>query len=326
MTTLNTSKTLLALFIALACTSFPAAADETIEFNTAVLDASDRQNVDLQRFSEGNFVAPGDYLLDVHINGQEIAQQQVRYISDVDHPHKTLVCLSPQQLELLALKEDALKYTRPLAENCLDISRLPGIALNNSAGVLDITVPQAWMKYTDPNWTPPERWDNGITGLIFDYNLSGQATRYQQDGGSYQSLSGYGQTGFNLGAWRVRSQYQANYTSDTQGTRFDWDQFYAYRPLPMLAAKLTLGEIYLNSQIFDSVRFTGANLASDERMLPPNLQGYAPQVHGIAKSNAKVTVSQQQHVIYQTTVPAGPFNIEDLRSSVRGTLDVRVEE
>jgi hypothetical protein len=30
--------------------------------------------------------------------------------------------------------------------------------------------------------------------------------------------------------------------------------------------------------------------------------------------------------IYQTTVPAGPFNIEDLRSSVRGTLDVRVEE
>jgi outer membrane usher protein PapC len=128
MTTLNTSKTLLALFIALACTSFPAAADETIEFNTAVLDASDRQNVDLQRFSEGNFVAPGDYLLDVHINGQEIAQQQVRYISDVDHPHKTQVCLSRQQLELLALKEDALKYTRPLAENCLDISRLPGIA------------------------------------------------------------------------------------------------------------------------------------------------------------------------------------------------------
>jgi outer membrane usher protein FimD/PapC len=87
-----------------------------------------------------------------------------------------------------------------------------------------------WMKYTDPNWTPPERWDNGITGLIFDYNLSGQATRYQQDGGSYQSFQVTGRQDFNLGAWRVRSQYQANYTSDTQGTRFDWDQFYAYRP------------------------------------------------------------------------------------------------
>lgn len=94
----------------------------------------------------------------------------------------------------------------------------------------------------------------------------------------------------------------------------------------MQAAKLTLGEIYLNSQVFDSVRFTGANLASDERMLPPNLQGYAPEVHGIARSNAKVTVSQQGRVIYQTTVPAGPFNIQDLHGSVRGTLDVRVEE
>lgn len=94
----------------------------------------------------------------------------------------------------------------------------------------------------------------------------------------------------------------------------------------MQAAKLTVGEIYLNSQVFDSVRFTGANLASDERMLPPNLQGYAPEVHGIARSNAKVTVSQQGRVIYQTTVPAGPFNIQDLHGSVRGTLDVRVEE
>ncbi len=121
----------------------------------------------------------------------------------------------------------------------------------------------------------------------FDYNLSGQATRYQQDGGSYQSLSGYGQTGFNLGARRVRSQYQANYTSDTQGTRFDWDQFYAYRPLPMLAAKLTLGEIYLNSQIFDSVRFTGANLASDERMLPPNCKVMPRRSTALPKATPK---------------------------------------
>ncbi len=61
-------------------------------------------------------------------------------------------------------------------------------------------------------------------------------------------------------------------------------------------------------------------------MLPPALQGYAPEIHGIAKSSARVTVSQSGRVIYETTVPAGPFNIQDLRSSVRGTLDVRVEE
>ncbi len=53
--------------------------------------------------------------------------------------------------------------------------------------------------------------------------------------------------------------------------KFDWNQFCAYRPLIHMAAKLTLGEIYLSSQVFDTIRFTGFNLASDERMLPPNL-------------------------------------------------------
>lgn len=61
-------------------------------------------------------------------------------------------------------------------------------------------------------------------------------------------------------------------------------------------------------------------------MLPPNLQGYAPEIRGIAKSNAKITVSREGYTLYETTVPAGPFAIQDLNSSVRGRLDVKVEE
>lgn len=155
MITLKTDKKRLALIIALVCSASWAEADEAIEFNTDVTDASDRQNVDLQRFSEGNFVTPGEYLLDVRINGQEIPQQSIRYITDPDNKHKSLACLSPLQLELLALKEDALAHIHPITATCHDISRLPGVVLNNSAGLLDITVPQAWMKYTDPDWTPP---------------------------------------------------------------------------------------------------------------------------------------------------------------------------
>ena len=60
-------------------------------------------------------------------------------------------------------------------------------------------------------------------------------------------------------------------------------------------------------------------------MLPPSLQGYAPEVSGIAKTNAKVTISQSGRIIYETNVPAGPFRIQGLDSSVRGRLDVRVE-
>ena len=61
-------------------------------------------------------------------------------------------------------------------------------------------------------------------------------------------------------------------------------------------------------------------------MLPPNLQGYAPEVSGVARTNAKVTISQQGRVIYESQVAPGPFRIQELNSSVSGTLDVRVEE
>ncbi len=40
--------------------------------------------------------------------------------------------------------------------------------------------------------------------------------------------------------------------------------------------------------------------------------GYAPQIRGYAKTNAKVEVRQQGNLIYQTTVTPGSFEINDL--------------
>ncbi len=99
-----------------------------------------------------------------------------------------------------------------------------------------------------------------------------------------------------------------------------------YRAIKSLAATLSVGENYFASSLFDTFRYAGASLSSDERMLPPNLRGYAPEVSGIARTNAKVTVSQQGRILYQTTVASGPFRIQELSDSVSGRLDVSVEE
>lgn len=323
--TLKTKLKIVALKVIIFCYANTVYADDLVEFNTDVLDASDRTHVDLSRFASDNYVAAGDYLLDIKINSQPIGQDKVHYALLPDGKN-TQACISQAVLDKLALKEEARLKVEQLSENCFVLQSLPGAKLSNYAGTLDITVPQAWMKYNDPNWTPPERWDNGIAGVIFDYSLTGQLTHQLDHSEDYNSLSGYGQAGFNVAGWRFRSEYQTSYYNSTHQFDFDWNQIYAYRPLPMMAAKLTLGEIYLNSQVFDTLRFTGVNLSSDERMLPPSLQGYAPEVHGVARTSAKVTVSQSGRIIYQTTVPAGPFNIQDLSSSVRGTLDVKVEE
>jgi outer membrane usher protein FimD/PapC len=63
------------LLCAMACAS------TDVEFNTDVLDAADRDNIDLTRFATDNYVPLGEYLLDIKINGQAVGQQKVRYLA-----------------------------------------------------------------------------------------------------------------------------------------------------------------------------------------------------------------------------------------------------
>ncbi|PHK54057.1 PapC/FimD family outer membrane usher protein, partial [Enterococcus faecium] len=194
-----------------------------------------------------------------------------------------------------------------------------------------LSVPQAYLEYSSEDWDPPSRWDEGIPGLLFDYNVNAQSRQQQQGGTRGYSGSGNGTAGANLGAWRLRADWQGQVNHQTgsgQSTdkRLDWSRYYAYRAVSALRSRLTLGEDYLDSGIFDSFRFSGVSLVSDDNMLPPNLRGYAPEVVGVAKTNAKVTISQQGRVIYETQVAAGPFRIQDINDAISGELDVRVEE
>lgn len=298
--------------------------DDSVEFNIHMLDAEDRDNVDLSRFATSNYIIPGMYYLDIRINGRDFPRQNINYVEV--KPNYSIACIDPTLLKKLTVNEENQKFIEEISPDCFNISQLPGISIKNDGGILDIVMPRSLMKYEDADWTPPELWDPGVSGLLVDYTLTGTSTRPNQ-GNNNNSLTGYGQAGINLGEWRLRAEYQGNYSSEySSNNSFDWNQIYAYKPLPSLAAKLTLGETYLNSQVFDSFRFTGANIQSDERMLPPSLQGYAPEIHGIANTNAKVTVTQNGRLIYETTVPAGPFAIKHLQDTVQGQLNVRVEE
>ncbi|TFZ52395.1 outer membrane usher protein [Serratia proteamaculans] len=306
------------------------AADDIV-FNTDVLDVKDRANIDLSQFARSGFIMPGRYTLTVHINQQELPEQSVVFVAPPDDPKGSVACLSPALVKQLGLKDSILSGLR-WRDDCLDFSSLKGMTVRGELGTssLYLSIPQAYLEYSDDSWDPPSRWDEGIPGVLLDYNLNGQVNR-QQSSGTDSTLSGNGTAGGNLGAWRLRADWQAQASSSTANNRqserrLDWSRYYAYRALPALRAKLTLGEDYLDSRVFDSVRFTGASLVSDDAMLPPNLRGYAPEVVGVAKTNARVVISQLGRVLYETQVAAGPFRIQDLNDAVSGTLDVRVEE
>lgn len=303
-----------------------------IEFNTDVLDLSDRTNIDLSQFARSGFVMPGTYSMMVQVNAQAIAEQSVAFYPPDNDPKGSQACLTEDLVELLGLKaSEVAALVGWKGGQCLDIKGLAGVEVSAdlATSTLNINIPQAYLEYSAINWDPPSRWDEGVPGLLLDYNMTAQSN-YQKKDGTRNSLSGNGTLGANAGAWRLRADWQGRVDNRSEalpvGQKLEWSRYYAYRAVPSLKARLVVGEDYLYSDLFDSFRFTGAALKSDESQLPPNLRGYAPQVVGVAKTNAKVIISQQGRVLYETLVAAGPFRIQDLSDAVSGTLDVRVEE
>ncbi|WP_193138584.1 outer membrane usher protein [Klebsiella aerogenes] len=324
----------LGLLIAL-CMARVAQGAQNVEFNTDVLDLKDRSHIDLEQFSRAGYIMPGTYRMIVRINKSELPEQPVEFLVPDDDPKGSIACLTPKVVAQMGLKARASRGLTWWHHNqCLNPDSLKGMTIigDLGSGSLYVNLPQAYLEYTADNWDPPSRWDNGIAGGVFDYNLNAQVIRQSSGENSHsQSLSGNGTTGFNAGVWRFRADWQAqsrhsSSVSNSSEQRWDWSRYYLYRAIAELKSKLTLGEDYLNSTMFDSFRFTGASLLSDDSMLPPNLRGYAPEVTGVAKTNAKVTISQRERIIYETTVAAGPFRIQDLNTAVTGKLDVMVSE
>lgn len=299
---------------------------DDVEFNTDVLSVNERTSIDLSRFSKAGYIAAGDYLLSLKVNGQDLGDFTVKFEKDKNDSKTTSPCITPEMLDKLGLTNEAMSDVRWSADNqCLEFSSLPGFGVNANlaTATLEMVIPKIDMEYSSTNWDPVARWDDGIPGILFDYNVNAQTMRIN-GGESNESINGNGTAGLNVGPWRVRADWQTMSNSDDKG--LNWSRIYAYRALRDMKAKLTLGEDYLNSDVFDSFRFMGASLASDESMIAPHLRGYSPEVSGVAKTNARVIITQEGRVIYDTRVAAGAFRIQDLSDSVSGTLDVRVEE
>ncbi|PKE29087.1 fimbrial protein [Rahnella sp. AA] len=302
-----------------------------VEFNVNFIDSADRNNVDLSRFQVANYTAPGEYLLDVVLNGRTLGDQSlIKYLPTEDNKNSRL-CVPPSLVNKFDLTQTAQEQlTLWHHGECTSLDRQKEITAryDQEKQTLNISIPQAWLTFHDENWVPPSQWDNGVNGVLLDYNLLG--SQYMpQKGDSSTSFSSYGTTGFNLGPWRARADYQysaARTSGSPASDAFTWTQTYLFRALPSIGARLTGGQTYFSSDIFDSFRFVGVSVNSDQRMLPPSLRGYAPQVTGIAKTNAKVSISQNGRVIYQTNVSPGPFVVQDLTEAVQGALDVKIEE
>jgi outer membrane usher protein len=309
-----------------------------IEFNPEFFSGP---AADLSRFTQGNPVLPGSYRVDLHINDKSYGRADVVFKAQAGDDTAT-PCFTRAELEKLgievkplgaALDADAGEAGRKQNEfaaapgQCVPLSALvPGATALYQSGDqrLDLSIPQANLRKTARGYVDPSRWDDGVTAAMLDYNLNAYTSRNNgvDSNSAYAGLL----SGVNLAGWRLRQRSSIDWQSQS-GTRVKSLAAYAEHDITALKSQLVVGDSYTSGEIFDSFNVRGVQLSTDDRMLPDSLRGYAPVVRGIAESNARVTVRQNGNIIYQTTVAAGPFEINDIYGTgYGGDLQVTITE
>lgn len=305
-------------------------------FDPAFIENRGSQQItaaDLSVFATDQSQLPGTYYTDILINKTSLGSRNVDYqqVALPDGRQVLQGCLLTAELKSAGVKTE-LFPTLNTARGCADLSLIPGASqqFDFQAQQLFISIPQMYIASSARGYVPPEKWQEGIPALLLNYSFSGYQTfgknRDVADTDSqYLAL----QPGINVGPWRFRNYTNWNANTSDGNTQQSWNTVYNYlqRDIIALKSQLTLGDSNTPTDIFDSLAFRGIQLASDDQMQPDSLRGYAPTIRGIARSNAQITVRQNGRVAYQTAVPPGEFEINDMfPTGSNGDYDVTVKE
>lgn len=318
--------------VALLPTPSPAAepAAAAVEFNSSFLQGGTK--ADVSRFSRGNPVLPGDYLVDLQINGKWVGRASVRFIAQPDSDI-AVPCIDRGLIGRIGLDFEKLspaareELRKAQAAGCMDLSAMipdAAVAFDLAQLRLDINVPQIAMLRKPRGYVSPELWDSGVPSATLGYTLN-----------AYRSANSYVTTtvghldmaaGINFGTWHLRQRSSVEVTSG-QPTTFQNIATYLCHDIPAIRSDLRVGDSFTDGAVFDSFGFRGVSLASDDQMLPDSQIDYAPVVHGIAQTNARVVITQNGNTLFETTVSPGAFEINDLYATgYGGDLHVTIYE
>lgn len=332
---INGTLKLCPIAIAIATACFPVAqAAETsfVEFNTSFINPDSQNRIDITRYQKGVPV-PGNYTVDVIINSVAMGQYSLQ-VSDGsgDYPDGA-VCLSKKTFINLELNTEKLSpeslnlLNSAQDDECLPIDKiLPEATFELDTGeqTLALSLADIYLIKRPRGYVNPALWDRGITAGILNYNASFYRTvsRNNESDAAYVGIN----SGFNILGWHFRHNGNLSWQEDF-GRHYQSLDTYVQRHIPELSSRLTLGDAHTTGEQFDTLAFRGIQLANAEQMLPNSQRGYAPLITGIARTNARVKVMQQNRLLYETTVAPGAFEINDLYpTGYGGELEVIIEE
>ena len=290
------------------------------EFNPAFLvDAGGQRDgsVELGYFLSNNGVVPGEYIVDVYINNTLVEKDAKIFF--FSRKGKLTPDITQEQMKRWGVEPRSAGNKK---DSFMDI--LPGSSFDFkiNKSLLSLNIPQKYM--SAPDWlnTPSFLWDDGVPSLLIGYSYSvyEQKTNGRQYDSQYLNLN----SSLNLGGWRFRNDgYWVSNSSS--GGEWHLNESYLRHDYGMLqGGQFTVGQTSTSGDIFDSFPFKGIQFYSDDGMINPSMQNYSPVIRGIAYSQAMVTVRLHGAIVYQKSVPPGPFEINDLGVVDSGS-DMQVE-
>ncbi|CNK64680.1 fimbria/pilus outer membrane usher protein [Yersinia alsatica] len=306
----------------------------------------------LDQLNKENSVTAGSYdAVDVLVNNRPLKRMTIKFVKNADSS-EVYPCLSDEFLTAAGIeltnKDNIAPQKSPTAEaestpsdsmpssteQCAPLAeRVKGASFHFDQAKLrlELSIPQALLQKRPRGFIERSEWEEGEKLAFVNYS----ANFYRSDTKSQlqNSTSDYAfmglKSGLNLGLWQIRQQSNVRYSDNNNGSDTQWNNIRTYlqRPIPQLDSQLTLGETFTDSTLFGTMSFRGAKMATDQRMWPESMRGFAPEVRGVASTNARVIIRQNGREIYETNVAPGPFVINDLYSTTsQGDLNVEVIE
>lgn len=294
---------------------YPRVYAEEQYFNPLFLGQDASLIQDLSFLNQGNELVPGDYYLDIYIGDKLVHNINVTFSNN--NENKITPCITENTVKLLPLNKVTQELLKQYSnDNCVDIKQvIPELdyKVNLSNLSLTLVIPQMYLESVSSTLAKESDWNDGINGFLINYNFLGnQAYNSQGDDSSsyYFSL----ENKLNIGAWRFHNNmyWNQNKSGDFSNNEFKTTGTYLTRDIKSLKSTFLIGESSIGSNLFDALQYKGATLASSNEMRPESENGYAPPIKGIATTRSRITIRQNNLIIYQTFVDPGPYDIKNL--------------
>ncbi|WP_426817299.1 fimbria/pilus outer membrane usher protein [Winslowiella sp. 2C04] len=284
----------------------------------------------LSYLGQGNALPPGDYILYLYIDDDFIKNVRITFKKSSD-TNKVEACFTKDIIESIPLNASAKKkfdFASDQTDKCIDVKKYINdfdYEVDVSKLILKLSIPQIYLDSVRSTLASEDDWDDGIPFFLMNYNMNGSSST-NKGYGDYSSFYTNLNNRANFGPWRFNSNV---YLSESKSGgkvnhELTTNNIYLTRNINAIKSNLVIGQNTLGSNLFDSNQYVGVTLGTSDEMLPDSERGYSPAIRGIADSRSKLTIRQNNNIIYQTYVNPGPFDINNL-NSVGTSGDYEVE-